>query len=89
VSLQHARVAAPLVLAGAAKVHGARDVCGAAVVLAARVDQQQRVGINSPAGGSSGRNKAPSYIERNQINDQQQRVSVNSPAGEVPRGTQR
>lgn len=30
-------------------MEGARDVCGAAVVLATRVNQQQRVGIYRPA----------------------------------------
>jgi hypothetical protein len=52
VALQYARVAAPLVLCGLAEVHGARNVCCTAVVLATRVNQQQRVGVNSPAKGT-------------------------------------
>jgi hypothetical protein len=43
VPLQHSRVAAPLVLCWAAKVHRACDVSGTTVILAARVDQQQRL----------------------------------------------
>lgn len=63
-ALQHARVAAPLVLAGAAKVHGARDVCGAAVVLAARVDQQQRLGVHSPANIKEGTSALDTFMLR-------------------------
>lgn len=47
-SLQHACVAALLVLTGCAKVEGAGDVCGAALVLTTRVNQQQRLAVNSP-----------------------------------------
>lgn len=52
--LQHTREAQPLVLAGGAKVHGARDVGGAAVVLRARVQQQQRAGVHRAAGAGLG-----------------------------------
>jgi len=48
--LQHARVAAALVVGGRAKVHGARDVGGAAVKLPARVHKQQRAGVHRAAG---------------------------------------
>ena len=52
--LQHAREAGPLVLAGRAKVHGPGDVGCAAVVLAARVQEQQRVRAHCAAGARLG-----------------------------------
>jgi hypothetical protein len=86
VALQHARVAAPLVLCGLAEVHGASDVCGSAVVLAARVNQQQRVGVNSPVrgtqwqgssgSGSSGSRQEDCCQQVNILQEQEQHQSV-------------
>ena len=52
--LQHAGEAGALVLRGLPKVHGARDVGGAAVVLPAAVQQQQRAGVHAAAGARLG-----------------------------------
>lgn len=52
--LQHAREARALVLAGRAKVHGARDVGGAAVKLRAAVQQQQGGGVHRAAAAGLG-----------------------------------
>jgi hypothetical protein len=53
VPLQHACVGALLVCCGCAKVEGASNVRGAAVVLTARVNQQQCVAVNGPGNSTA------------------------------------